>query len=109
MSMDSSWPRCNWSGNKERTLSLMGESKQILVPCLKYTSSGCWCLCTQPINSEPGVTAPLMGSLPHSMESIFEVTLGASLLDEFTHDIKGFGIACFEPFGIMKNKEPVFG
>jgi hypothetical protein len=50
-----------------------------------------------------------MGSLPHGVESIFEVTLGASLLDEFTHDIKSFGIACFEPFRVMKDKEPIFG
>jgi hypothetical protein len=43
------------------------------------------------------------------MESLFEgKALIASLLDEFTHDIKGCGIACFEPFRVMQDKKLIF-
>jgi hypothetical protein len=44
------------------------------------------------------------------VESIFErKALIASLPDEFAHDLKVFGIPCFEPFGIVEDKKLIFG
>jgi hypothetical protein len=43
------------------------------------------------------------------MESIFEgEVLIASLHDEITHDIEGFGIPWFEPFRVVEHEELIF-
>lgn len=45
--------------SKERTLSLIRELKQILIPYLEYTLPGPRRLSTQPNNSELGLVTPL--------------------------------------------------
>ena len=88
----------------------MGELKQLLVPCLKYTPPSSRCLRTQPSSSELGLMVDPRGSLPHSVEPIFEgETNIASPLDKFTHDIIGLGIPWFEPFRVVENEEVIFG
>jgi len=72
----------------------MGELKQLLVPCFKYTPPSSRCLRTQ----------------PHGVEPIFEgETVIASPHDKFTHDIIGLGIPWFEPFRVVENEEVIFG
>jgi len=82
----------------------MGELKQILVPSLKYTTPGSRYLGTQPKSRELRLTTPTIRSSPHGVESIFEgKSLLSSLLDEFLHDTKGFGIPWFESHGVVEH------
>jgi len=87
---------------EERTLGLMGELKQVLVPRLKSTPTGCRQLRTEPNSSELGLKSPPRGSSPHSMELVFEgEVLLAPRSDEFIDGTKGILIPCFEPFGVV--------
>jgi hypothetical protein len=88
----------------------MGELKQLLVLCLKYTPPSSRCLCTQPNSSELGLMVDSRGSLPHSVEPIFEGEVVIALPhDKFMHNIIGLGIPWFKPFQVVENKEVIFG
>ena len=90
-------------------MGLMGELKQVLVPCLKITPTGCRQLRTEPNSSELGLKSPPRGSSPHSMELVFEgEVLLAPAADEFIDGTKGILIPWFEPFGVVYNKVLIF-